>query len=88
MKPLCRHLVTIHDQKGHLETLFLMQENIKRNKCKYFKSMSMCGLLLGVESTNCGVLASKRLSMCSDFYRQTIFKQRVFLENVVLLASE
>lgn len=63
MKPLCRHLVTIHDQKGHLETLFLMQENI-RNKCKYFKSMSLCGLLLGAEYKQCGVLASKHLSMC------------------------
>lgn len=77
MKPLCRHLVTIHDQKGHLETLFLMQENIKRNKCKYFKSMSMCGLLLGVESTNSVESWLQNASVCAQTFigRQFLNKE-------------
>lgn len=46
------HLETVHDQKGHLVSLFLVQESIKREECKYSKSMPVCGLSLGVESAN------------------------------------
>lgn len=87
MKPLCRHLVTIHDQKGHLVTLFLMQENIKRNEYKYFKSMSMCGLLLGVESANSAESWLQNASVCAQNFIGRQFLNRVFLENVIL-ASE
>lgn len=84
MKPLCRHLVTSYDQNGPLVTLFFMWENIKRNECKYFKSVSACSLLLDVDSINSAESWLQNVSV----YEQTIFKQRILFKNVGLLRSQ
>lgn len=82
------HLETVHDQKGHLVSLFLVQESIKREECKYSKSVPVCGLSLGVESANSAECWLQNACVCSEFFKQMSFKQRILFKNVEILASE